>query len=116
MRTNVLGRDYVSSAMANPDDIFRPLQDLIVEYCWGSVWSRPELEPRIRSLLTIAMLIARGAEQELKLHIRGALNTGSSQREIVETILHSAIYCGVPAALAAMRVAREVFEPQTDST
>ena len=116
MRTRVLGEEYVSAAMANPEDAFRPLQDLIVEYCWGAVWSRPELPPKTRSMLTVAMLIARGAEHELTLHVRGALNNGCTQQEIVEAIVHSAIYCGVPAALSAARVARQVFESVSEST
>ena len=109
MRTRVLGEEYVRSATADPQDIFRPLQELVTEYCWGTVWTRPELPPRTRSMLTVAMLIARGQEQELALHIRGALNNGVSQQEIVEAIVHSAIYCGVPAAIGAARVARQVF-------
>lgn len=109
MRTRVLGAEYVQSATSDPDDIFRPLQELVTEYCWGTVWTRPELAPRTRSMLTISMLIARGQEQELALHIRGALNNGCTQQEIVEAIVHSAIYCGVPAALGATRVARQVF-------
>jgi 4-carboxymuconolactone decarboxylase len=109
MRTRVLGADYVAGAMADPQDIFRPLQELVVEYCWGTVWPRPGLPPRTRSLLTISMLIARGHEQELALHLRGALNNGCSEQEIVEAIIHSAVYCGVPAAISAARVARQVF-------
>jgi len=109
MRTRVLGEEYVQKATADPQDIFRPLQELVTEYCWGTVWTRPELAPRTRSLLTVSMLIARGAEQELALHVRGALNNGVTQEEIVETIVHSAIYCGVPAAIGAARIARQVF-------
>jgi 4-carboxymuconolactone decarboxylase len=109
MRTRVLGADYVAAATADPDDVFRPLQELVTEYCWGTVWTRPELPPRTRSLLTIAMLIARGQDQELALHIRGALTNGCSQQEIVEAIVHSAVYCGVPAAISGARVARQVF-------
>lgn len=109
MRTRVLGAEYVKSATSDPDDIFRPLQELVTEYCWGTVWTRPELAPRTRSMLTVAMLIARGQEHELALHIRGALENGASQQEIVETIVHSAIYCGVPAAISAARIARQVF-------
>jgi 4-carboxymuconolactone decarboxylase len=109
MRTRVLGAEYVKSATSDPDDIFRPLQELVTEYCWGTVWTRPELEPRTRSMLTVAMLIARGQEHELALHIRGALENGASQQEIVEAIVHSAIYCGVPAAISAARIARQVF-------
>jgi 4-carboxymuconolactone decarboxylase len=114
MRTRVLGADYVQSATADPQDIFGPLQELVTEYCWGTVWTRPELPPRMRSMLTVAMLIARGHEQELALHIRGALNNGVSQQEIVEAIVHSAIYCGVPAAIGAARIARQVFADAKD--
>jgi 4-carboxymuconolactone decarboxylase len=109
MRTRVLGAEYVQAATSDPDDLFRPLQELVTEYCWGSVWTRPQLEPRTRSMLTISMLIARGQEQELKLHLKGALNNGCTQEEIVEAIVHSAIYCGVPAAISAARIARGVF-------
>jgi 4-carboxymuconolactone decarboxylase len=109
MRTSVLGAEYVQSATADPEDIFRPLQELVTEYCWGAVWTRPELDPKTRSMLTMAMLIARGHEQELALHIRGALRNGCTQQEVVETIVHSAIYCGVPAAISAARTARQVF-------
>jgi 4-carboxymuconolactone decarboxylase len=114
MRTRVLGADYVQKATADSQDIFRPLQELVTEYCWGTVWTRPELPPRTRSMLTVAMLIARGHEQELALHIRGALNNGVSQQEIVEAIVHSAIYCGVPAAIGAARIARQVFVDAKD--
>lgn len=108
IRTRVLGSEYVSASMSDPG-AFRPLQELITEYCWGTVWARPGLPAATRSMLTIAMLIAIGQERELSLHIRGALNNGVSEAEIVEAILHSAIYCGVPAALGAARVARAVF-------
>jgi 4-carboxymuconolactone decarboxylase len=109
MRTRVLGAEHVQAATADPDDIFRPLQDLVTEYCWGTVWTRPQLPPRTRSLLTVAMLIARGQDHELALHIRGALANGCTREEIVEAIVHSAVYCGVPAAISAARVARGVF-------
>lgn len=115
MRTRVLGGDYVAAAMADPEDIFRPLQELVVEYCWGTVWARPQLPPRTRSMLTISMLIARGHEQELALHIRGALNNGCTEQEIAETIVHSAVYCGVPAAMSAARVARQVFASASEA-
>jgi len=114
MRSRVLGAEYVASATGNPDDLFRPLQELITEYCWGTVRTRPQLAPQTRSMLTIAMLIARGQEAELKLHIGGALRNGVSQQEIVEAIVHSAIYCGVPAAVGAARIARQVFAAAED--
>jgi 4-carboxymuconolactone decarboxylase len=109
MRTQVLGSEYVKAATGEPDDIFRPLQELVTEYCWGTVWPRPELPPQTRSMLTISMLIARGYEDELALHIRAGLTNGCSREEIVEVIVHSAIYCGVPAAISAARIARRVF-------
>jgi len=109
MRTRVLGAEYVQSATSDPEDAFRPLQELVTEFCWGSVWTRPQLDPRTRSMLTLSMLIARGQEHELKMHLKGALNNGCTQEEIVELIVHSAIYCGVPAAISAARIAREVF-------
>jgi 4-carboxymuconolactone decarboxylase len=114
MRTRVLGADYVASATADSDDLFWPLQELVTEYCWGAVWTRPELPPHTRSMVTVAMLIARGQEQELALHIRGALANGCSQQQIVEAIVHSAIYCGVPAAISAARIARQVFSSAAD--
>jgi len=109
MRTHVLGSEYVKAATGAPDDIFGPLQELVTEYCWGTVWQREELPRRTRSLLTVSMLIARGYEDELALHIRAALTNGCSREEIVEVIVHSAIYCGVPAAISAARIARRVF-------
>ncbi|MHB8533694.1 MAG: carboxymuconolactone decarboxylase family protein [Solirubrobacteraceae bacterium] len=109
-RTSVLGEEYVNAAMSNPEDPFRPLQELVTEYCWGAVWSRPELARSQRSMITVAMLIALGKEQELELHLRGALRNSVTERELIETIVHAAIYCGVPAAIAAARVARRVFD------
>lgn len=109
MRTRTLGAEYVQSATSDPADLFRPLQELVTEYCWGAVWTREQLDPRTRSMLTLSMLIARGQEHELKLHLKGALNNGCTQEEIVELIVHSAIYCGVPAAISAARIARGVF-------
>jgi 4-carboxymuconolactone decarboxylase len=105
----VLGADYVNAAISEPDDIFRPLQELVTEYCWGTVWQRPELPPRTRSLMTISMLIARGHSDELALHIRAGLTNGCTPEEIVEVIVHSAVYCGVPSAIGAARTARQVF-------
>jgi 4-carboxymuconolactone decarboxylase len=109
MRTQVLGSEYVKAATGEPDDIFRPLQELVTESCWGTVWQRRELPLNTRSMLTISMLIARGYEDELGLHIRAGLTNGCTPEEIVEVIVHSAIYCGVPAAISAARVARRVF-------
>jgi 4-carboxymuconolactone decarboxylase len=85
------------------------MQDLVTEYCWGAVWTRPELDRKTRSFLNLAMLTALNRPHEIKLHVLGALNNGLTRIEIREVFLQSAIYCGVPAALDAMRVAKEVF-------
>jgi len=85
------------------------MQELVTEYCWGSVWGRPGLPRRTRSLLNLAMLSALNRPHELKLHLRGALTNGVTQNEIREVFLQVAIYCGVPSAIDAYRTAREVF-------
>jgi len=109
MRRRVLGAKYVDQAMQGADAFNQPLQELLNEYCWGNLWTRPGLEPRTRSLLNLAMLPALGKPHELKLHVRGALNNGVTREEIAEVFLQVAVYCGVPAAVEAFRCAREVF-------
>lgn len=109
VRRRVLGPEYVDAALARADEFTRPLQELVTEYCWGSIWTRDDLEPRVRSLITIAMLTGMTRPEELRLHVRGALRNGCTSAEIRETILQAAIYCGVPAAVAAFAVAREVL-------
>jgi 4-carboxymuconolactone decarboxylase len=109
VRREVLGRDYVDQALAQADELTRPLQDLITEYCWGEVWTRPGLPRKTRSLLNLAMLTALNRPHEVKLHLRGALRNGCSREEIIEALLQTAIYCGVPAAVDSVRLAREVF-------
>ncbi len=109
VRRAVLGAEYVDKAVRAPDEFSKPMQDLVTEYCWGAVWTRPELDRRTRSFLNPAMLPALNRPHEIKLHVLGALNNGLTRVEIREVFLQSAIYCGVPAALDAMRVAKEVF-------
>lgn len=109
VRKAVLGAEYVEKSMKSADDFTRPMQELVSEYCWGAVWTRPELDRRTRSFLNLAMLTALNRPHEIKLHVLGALNNGLTRVEIREVFLQSAIYCGVPAALDAMRVAKEVF-------
>ena len=109
VRKAVLGAEYVDKSMKSADDFTRPLQELVSEYCWGAVWTRPELDRKTRSFLNLAMLTALNRPHEIKLHVLGALNNGLTRIEIREVFLQSAIYCGVPAALDAMRVAKEVF-------
>jgi len=112
VRREVLGRDYVDQALAQADELSRPLQDLITEYCWGEVWTRPGLPRKTRSLLNLAMLTALNRPHEVRLHLRGALRNGCSREEIIEALLQTAIYCGVPAAVDSVRLAREVFSEE----
>jgi len=109
VRREVLGADYVEKSLRSADDFTRPMQELVTEYCWGEIWTRPGLDRRTRSFLNLAMLTALNRPHEVKLHVRGALNNGLTREELMEVFLQSAIYCGVPAALDAMRVAKEVF-------
>jgi 4-carboxymuconolactone decarboxylase len=106
IRTEVLGEEYVQRSLANATDFSRPLQQLVTEYCWGEVWARPGLDRRTRSLLNIAMLTALGHQAELSAHVAGALRNGASVADVQEVVLQAAIYCGVPAALNAMRTAQ----------
>ena len=110
IRRAVVGEDYVNKALANADEFSKPLQDLVTEYCWGSVWAREGLSRKTRSLLNIGMIAALNRPHELRLHLRGALTNGCSPDEIREVILQVAIYCGVPAAIDSNRIAREVLE------
>ena len=110
VRREVLGAEYVDKAIAAADELTRPLQELITEYCWGAVWTRPGLPRKTRSLINLAMLTALNRPHEIRLHLRGALRNGCTQEEIMEVLLQSAIYCGVPAAIDSVRIAREVFK------
>jgi 4-carboxymuconolactone decarboxylase len=109
IRKSVLGTEYVEKSFAAADDFNLPLQELVTEYCWGAVWGREELPKKTRSLLNLAMLSALNRPHELKVHVKGALRNGLSRVEIREVLLQVAIYCGVPAAVDAFRVAREAF-------
>jgi len=112
VRREVLGAEYVDRAIQSADDFNRPLQELVTEYCWGAVWSRPGLPRKTRSIANLAMLTALNRPHELELHLRGALNNGVTREEIQEVFLQTAIYCGVPAAMESFRVARKVFAEQ----
>ncbi|KCV28946.1 putative 4-carboxymuconolactone decarboxylase [Bordetella bronchiseptica MBORD635] len=110
VRRAVVGDAYVDKSLNSADDLTASLQKLVTEYCWGEVWTRPGLERKTRSFLNLAMLIALNRPNELRLHLRGAINNGVTKEEIVEVVLQAAIYCGVPAALDAMKAVREVVE------
>lgn len=109
VRRAVLGRDYVDNSLKAADDFNRPMQELVTEYCWGEVWTRPGLNRKTRSLLNLAMLTALNRPHEIELHVRGALNNGVSKEEMTEVFLQTAIYCGVPAAIDSFRIAKKVF-------
>jgi 4-carboxymuconolactone decarboxylase len=109
IRREVLGNAHVDRAMSTATDFTAPFQDLITRYAWGEIWSRPGLSRHTRSLLTLAMTIALNREDEFRLHLRAALNNGVTREEIQEVLLHSAIYCGVPAANHAFKIAAELL-------
>lgn len=110
IRRDVLGEAYVNRSVDAATDVTAPLQKLVTEYCWGEVWGRPGLAHRDRSLLNLGMLIALDRPHELKIHLAGAIRNGVTREEIIEVVLQSAIYCGVPASLDAMRVVVETFK------
>ena len=110
IRREVLGAEHVDASMSQADDFSRPLQELVTEYCWGAVWTRPGLDRKTRSLLNLAMLTALNRPHEVKLHVRGALNNGCSKNDIMEVLLQTTIYCGVPAAMDSLRMAKEIFQ------
>ena len=109
VRRAVLGAEYVDRALADAGDLTRPLQELVTEYCWGAVWTRPGLSRKVRSLVNVAMLTALNRPHEVKLHLQGAVRNGCTREEIREVLLQTAIYCGVPAAVDSFRLAKEVL-------
>jgi 4-carboxymuconolactone decarboxylase len=110
VRREVLGSAYVDKSVDAATDMTAPLQKLVTEYCWGEIWTRPGLDRRTRSFLNLAFLTALNRPNEIRLHVRGALNNGVTREEIREVVLQAAIYCGVPAALDCMKIAVEVFK------
>ena len=109
VRREVLGDSYVEQANAKTTDFTRDFQQVVTEFAWGTVWTRPGLDRRSRSMVTLTALIALGHHDELALHLRGALRNGLTREEIKEVLLQAAVYCGVPAANAAFRIAQRVF-------
>jgi 4-carboxymuconolactone decarboxylase len=109
VRRAVLGDAHVDRAQARQTSLDADFQRLITEMAWGSVWARPELDRRTRSLITIGILAALGRADELALHIRATANTGATPSEVAEALLHVAIYAGVPAANSAFAIAKKVL-------
>jgi 4-carboxymuconolactone decarboxylase len=110
VRREVLGADYVDKQIASADDFNRPMQNLVTEYCWGSIWNRPGLDRRTRSMLNLAMLSTLNRHHEFKAHVKGAIKNGVTKQEITEVLLQVAIYCGVPAGVEHFRLAREALK------
>jgi 4-carboxymuconolactone decarboxylase len=109
-RREVMGDAFVDRALTGTTPFTQPIQDHISRNAWGDVWQREGLDRKTRSLVTVAMLTALGKQNELKGHVRGALNNGATVQEIQEVLLHAAVYCGVPTSVEAFRSAAEVVE------
>jgi 4-carboxymuconolactone decarboxylase len=110
IRREVLGDDHVDRAVERTTGFTADFQDLITRYAWGEIWARPGLDRRTRSCMTLIALVALNRMDELAMHVRAAQRNGLTPDEIKEVLLHSAIYCGVPAANAAFKVAQQVLE------
>lgn len=108
-RTQVMGEAFVNKAFAGADDFTLVMQEFISRNAWGTVWQRDGIDLKTRSLLTVAMLTALGRQQELKGHVRGALNNGATPEELRELFLHATVYCGFPTAIDGFRSACEVI-------
>jgi 4-carboxymuconolactone decarboxylase len=109
VRRAVLGDAHVDRALKNANGFNQSFQELITRYAWGEIWTRPGLDKKTRSLITIAMMVALNRTDELKLHLRAAFHNGVTRDDIKEVLLQTAIYCGVPAANSAFHAAEEVF-------
>lgn len=112
VRKAVLGDEYVNNSLANADEFMASIQQFLTENAWGTVWVREGLDRKTRSMLNLAMLTALNRPNELKLHIKGALNNGVSKDEMREIFLQAAVYCGAPAGLDSFKIAQQVFKEE----
>jgi len=112
VRREVLGAEHVDRATAHASELTTEFQQLITEYAWGTIWTRPGLDRRSRSMITLTALVGGGHHEELGLHLRAARRNGLTWDEIKEVLLQTAIYCGVPAANSAFRIAQQVREEE----
>jgi 4-carboxymuconolactone decarboxylase len=110
VRREVVGSDVVEKSLASADDFTMPMQELVTEFCWGGIWTRPGLDRRSRSILNLGILAAANRPDELAGHIKGAVANGVTKQEIQECFLQVAIYLGMPAGLGCFRVAKKVFD------
>ncbi|MFM0041782.1 carboxymuconolactone decarboxylase family protein [Paraburkholderia sediminicola] len=115
VRREVLGAEYVDKSVNEVEDFMKPMQKMTTEWCWGEIWTRPLLDRKTRSLINLAMLSALNRPNEVKLHVRGAVNNGVTPEEIQEVLLQACIYCGVPAALDSFKIANEVIKDMKGS-
>jgi len=109
VRREVLGDAYVDQATKAATDFNRPFQELVTEYVWGTLWSRPGLDRRTRALINLGVLTALGRTEEIKIYLRAAPNIGVSRDDVREVFMQTAVYCGIPAALDSFRAAQQVF-------
>jgi 4-carboxymuconolactone decarboxylase len=109
LRQSMFGDGGAADQILATDDFMFPMQDYVTRYCFGETWTREALAPNIRSMLTLAMLVAYGRPNELRVHVQGAINNGVTKEELQEVMLHSMIYCGVPRAVEGFRIAAEVL-------
>jgi 4-carboxymuconolactone decarboxylase len=110
IRREVLGDDHVERSMGAVTEFTAASQELVTEFCWGDVWSRPGLDRRTRSLINLAMLTVLNRMHEFRVHVRGAINNGATVEEIRETLLQAMVYCGAPAGLESFREAQAVLD------
>lgn len=115
-RRRVLGDAYVDASLRSADAFMAPLQELITEFCWGWLWTREGLDDKQRSLNTLCILAAMDRGAEFQTHLRGALRNGCTVPEIRETLLHVAVYAGIPAGIQAFRLAREILGDRIDES
>jgi len=112
VRREVLGDEHVDRAAARTTPFTADFQDFITRYAWGEIWTRPGLDRRTRSCITLTALVAGGHEHELAMHVRAALRNGLTPDELKEVLLQTAVYCGVPAANSAFAIAQQVLEEE----
>jgi len=110
IRREVVGDSYVDASLKAADEFSMPMQELVTQFCWGEVWSRPGLDRRSRSILNLGMIAALNRPEEFAVHVRGAINNGVTKDEIQECLLQIAVYVGMPAGLGSFKVARQVFK------
>lgn len=112
LRRKILGDQYVDQAAKKTNEFNEPFQELIAEYVWGTLWSRPGLDHRTRALINLGMLTAMGRTEEVKIYLRAAPNIGVTREDVREVLMQAAVYCGIPAALDSFRTAQEIFDEQ----